>query len=214
MGTLKYSILLSCVLVLAGCSRYTCLFRGSFTGGQETFSTSAPACPFMCSLAIYDQLQTIGLFDVLWLSCSVRSLFVDLYAQKNCLSCHAKQQLLSKELAELQKTVSFYVLMPTDDTAALGDSCNSLAPWSIYAVIDGQCYRPSSIKKVKLPPEYSYMLAERYSSYRQPYLVTFNRADDSSMTQVELVISSVKYKTSCSWYKRVTGWQLECEALP
>lgn len=212
---LKKLIILSFIILLTGCNRYINWYNCTFTGGKKSCYNCSIACPYKKSMAIYDQFQTIALFDVLWLHDIVRTLYTDLYAARHCLNCCEKQELLGQQLKLNQDYISFYVLMPCSDEDLLPTCCGSITPWAVCLKVDGQCYQPAETKVIcNFPDEYLCIFDKRTIRYRNPYLISFNLCDNngnkiinSCTKSIEFVISSSKYRTCATWIQECCQWR-------
>lgn len=206
------------LFMLPSCSRYVRIFKRAFLGGTENCHDVRAACPYICSLAIYDQGQTVALIDLIWLTEPVRKLYVDLLTQRIGATPEEKKRFVAKECKELQDTIAFYVLMPrlNYDTVSIG--CNIFPPWSIILKVNGICYTPcNTIVCQELMPEYMYILGEHFNRYKQPFHVIFSAYGydgepiiNPCTDMIELIFSSVKYSTSCGYKRNVAGWEKIC----
>jgi hypothetical protein len=203
--------LLSCMfLLLSNCSRYFNWAQSTFTGGVKR-QICMPTQAFTCSSAIYDQFRTVGLFDVLWLNRAARSEFVKLRTHRQQLTLEQQQALMCAQEHELDKKITFYVLMPALDIESLPVEAHSPAPWSVSLQVDNRSFQPVTIKHIELEPEFAYMfdcyyLSESFIRFRRVYEVTFDRLDDNQQSIittahkcVKITISSIEYCTSCQW---------------
>jgi len=172
---LKLYSLIIALLGISGCSRYIDWGKTVFNQGCQT---PVPKCiteKYLASLHIYDQLTTVGLFDILWLSDEVRTAYCKLYAQKRGLCKTNYQACLRRQLEENRHFISFYMLayIPHDsaDQEQLGEKCSR---WTINLKIGDKCYCPAEIKKIELCPEYKLFFGRTYRHSKTPYIITFN----------------------------------------
>jgi hypothetical protein len=179
---MKQIAFLYCMLVLllslAGCGRYVCWVKDVFDQGDKLETFSCEVEGYIRSARVYDQFDTLGLFDALWLNHVVRHAYVDSYSLKHCLSDAAYQALLNQELEQTENFISFYVLasVPGQFNTLLTD-LNSL--WTVRLEIDGQCYEPVKLKIVDLTHEYQKFFGPRFTIFKTAYLVAFDARDKS-----------------------------------
>lgn len=207
----KIYILFCFVLTLSNCSRYFDWAQSTFTGGTKR-EICLSTREFICSSSIYDQFRTVGIFDVLWLNSTARSEFVKLRTCRDQLSPDRKQELISAQQIELDRQLTFYVLMPVLPVESLPVEPCSPAPWSVSLQVDNcRSYQPICIKPVDIEPEFAYLfdcyyLGESFIKFKRPYLVIFDACDDlrepvikPESRCVKITISSIEYCTSCQW---------------
>lgn len=160
---------LCCLLfVLPGC-RYIEWGRDVFYQSEKRCSYTELRDEYIRSLRIYDQLTTLALFDVVWLSEPIRRWFSQEYA---LLYGCAPETILCEQLEENMLGTSFYVLAATPHNVdyLLSDT---IKPWTLYMKVDGECYKPSSLKEVELPYIYRIYFGLKYSAAKKVYLVKF-----------------------------------------
>lgn len=115
---------------------------------------------YIRSVRVYDQLTTLALFDVLWISPEV-------------LCAYNKEQYSENQVCAHDQEISFYVLaaMPHAYDALLTDIAS---PWTLYLSINGNCLQPTSLKLVDVPYAYQVFLGKYYSAAKKAYYVTFS----------------------------------------
>lgn len=211
------------ILFLPSCVQYFDWYKCTFTGGQRNLNVNLAslqqACPYLCSMAIYHQFQTIGLFNALWLTRDSISAYAQLRANRLGLSCAEQNIIIQKKLEKIKNKLVFYILMPKLSKRSLIKLDDYSFPWAVYLNVstNGYCnaYQPTCIKKVyNLAPEYRFIFRSNFGDnfgdnqnrairYRDIYKVEFELCPEVLNLlnpEVALVISSVEYKTNCcSW---------------
>jgi len=197
--------LLIMLLSFSGCGRYVCWMKDVFNQGDKLETFSCDVEGYIRSARVYDQFDTLGLFDGLWLNHVVRHAYVDSYSLKHCLSENDYLALLNQELEQADNFISFYVLasVPGQYNTLLTD-VNSL--WTVRLEIDGHCFEPVKLKIVELMPEYQKFFGPRYTIFKTPYLIVFDAIDKdgapltSPLTEcIALVFRRVGRETRLVW---------------
>ena len=152
-------------------------------------------------MTVYDQLTTVAMFNVLWLSDTVRTTYVDLNALKYGKTPEQKRATLRRQLAENTHFITFYVAVPYE--LVLGDK-NSR--WSISLDIDGKSYLPIETKIIDLNPEYKSIFGKKFTRFKNAYMVRFDAKDvqerpliTSDTEQLKLYFRSTKKEVILSW---------------
>lgn len=166
--------LLFVLLVLCGCaSRVIDWAKDTVQQGAALPDFSKPAKVFLRSFAIYDQFETRAIFDVLWLADPVRIAYARLFAAKNGLRDAQEQLFESKQLAQNEALISFYILSLYNIPLRQDEG-----DWSLLLEIDGLRSSPREIKQIELSPEYVSFFGKNYSRFKVPYVVTFAARDE------------------------------------
>lgn len=153
-------------------------------------------------VAIYDEFITKAIFDVLYLSDSVRIAYVNKHVQKKGLDDSTKKRLLSTELEQNKNWIKFYILSDIRDKEH--DSLTAKnSTWSLFLRFNDETnVQPLSIKEVELPPEYQYFFGSRFTLFQRYYEVTFpaknlnNRSYIRDKTPFKLFFSSSYKETA------------------
>ncbi len=127
---------------------------------------------YLRSVVVYDQFTTVAIFDALWLSDDIKTLYTDTYAAMHGRTPEVRKTFLRRQLKENSEFVSFYVLSTHDIPLNAKP-----APWSVYLKIGEKTYQPLEIKMVELLPEYGSFFGKKLSSHKDPYEVKFERKD-------------------------------------
>lgn len=162
---------LGCIVVLAGCGRVLDWGSSNFTQAKKITSSSVP-CQHIKSLIVYDQFSTVAIFDALWLSDAVRTVYADLHSFKQGKNVELSNAFLRRQLEENKHFISFYLLTPYD--LLLGDK-NS--PWSVMLEIDGNLYAPLEIKVIEMAPEYQAFFGKKLNRFKAVQMLKFNAKD-------------------------------------
>lgn len=207
----KLFLVLIPLLLFPGC-RYYCWLKDVFDQGVYTDDFSTIPSKYVRSARIYDQLATLGIFDVLWLHDEVRIAYAQAYAEKHCLNEEQYERLLQRQFAENEQFINFYVL-----AAYPGQEDNTLNErdsfWAICLESDGQMYQPTQIKLLKdLDPEYIFFFCSRFTVFKDIYLVRFNkyRTDGSPVIpegtkEITMHFNRVGRKTCATWCLDIYG---------
>ena len=169
------------IFLLPGCvNQYTNWAKRTFPQGCELEQYECCVEPFLKRVKLYDQFQTLGIFDVLWLANPVRKAYVDLTAEKYCKSEREYEKLLHDELAKNHDLITFYLLIEKEYTIRglkeLGDQDDAM--WGVCLEIDDTVLHPIALEKIDLSPEYRTLFGERVRSYKnrlkQAYRISFD----------------------------------------
>lgn len=200
------AVIISIVLLVStGCSRIVRWGKCTFAQAARLCIDISPACAYVRTIRQYDQFNTVALFDVLWLSDTVREIYSALYAAEHCRSPEQTAQFLRRQLQENDHFISFYVLMPQNKESALTYN-GQRGIWSVCLVVNGVSYAPREIKVIDLAPEYRIIFGNRYNNFKVPYLVQFDALDlherqiiTATTQKIQLCFISAKYTISVEW---------------
>ncbi len=172
----------------------------TFSQGRINKDHENTVKPFLKGLRLYDQFDTLAIFDAIWLSDTVRTAYAQVYAKMIGKGEDAYIDFLRRELNANTYFVSFYVLsqksIPLTDLPPL---------WVLHLEIDGKKYLPASIKAVELAPEYLGFFGKRVNNHKEPYEVRFDRKDAEGndilegKRQIKLFFSSPRHYGVMSW---------------
>lgn len=183
--------------------------------GKQTFEQSgkqkddvASIKTYVKQINMYDQLNTVGLFDALWLSDEVRRFYAEKYAQMTGKTDEEIMIMLRRLFKANSHNISFYVLTPSDVVLAVKP-----VEWAIYLEVDGKKYQPTFVKKCELPSQYQVLFGKRCNPHKQPYEVKFDRHDvngnDILLHEVphcmKLSLANPKYVGSTQWEVAITN---------
>lgn len=161
------------ILILPGCGGTLIDFtKENFPQGYKYEDYKKVAKHYLRDISIYDQFTTLGLFDGLWLSDEVRTLYTDMYAQMLGKDIDAKNAFLRRQLKENNHFISFYVL----STHSVPLSVKPI-PWALHLEIDSKKYLPFEVKTVELPVQYKTLFGKQFNKHKQAYEIKFDRND-------------------------------------
>ena len=209
---MRYKILFYIVpsfflILLPGCGRIVDWAKDSFYQGNDLYDYSTIPRKYLRSITVYDQFETMGTFDSLWLSDSVRTAYAQLNACKRGKSFEHERASLRRQLEENKHYIDFYVLSlynkPLDTEDAL---------WTLFLEVGGNRYAPIEIKAIELAPEYQFFFGKRFSKFKVPYLVRFNAYDIENRPiitkrteEIRLIFRSVEKDVMLNWNLRELG---------
>lgn len=201
---LIFSLLL-CSLV-PGCKRYIEWGERSFYQGEQWEHELTHARNYIRSVKMYDQLSTLGIFDVMWLSDDVRTVYADLESSRRGKTNERKEVFLRRQLEENDYFISFYLLSAPAKKSGFAHA-GEQGYWSLFLTLGDEVYYPSEIKKVDLAPEYELMFGKRANRFKTAYLVKFNARslDDEDIFRpdvhtLELHINGVDRGAALQWH--------------
>lgn len=170
---MKHNVLSGMLIVLlfgvSGCGRVVDWGTELFDQGEDLPSLNAAARGYLRSCTIYDQLATAGMFDALWVSDEVRTLYTDAYARRRGKNDEFKKTFLRRQLEENRHFIMFYVLSPFE--LPLGEPHSQ---WQVFLKIGADVYYPVELKPAELEPEYIGFFGKKYSRFKAPYSIKFD----------------------------------------
>ena len=162
-------MLLACsTMFFSACVKTYKLVPSESSQGKEHEDKREVIASNLRSVRVYDQWQTRAMFDVLWMSESVRSACADIAALRRGGS--------SKKVEESkgESEEYFYILADIRDQfhPELDDK---EASWTIYLQTKNGEITPKDITKVKLSPEVLSLFGHRFPrpKFKESYKVTF-----------------------------------------
>lgn len=193
------------LMLLSGC------FIGNVTDwADETFYQSQmhkeddrAVKKYLRGIRLYDQFETVGIFDVLWNADELCTIYSRIHAAKMGKDREAELAFLRRQLSSNTYFVTMYVLSMNENPLT-----TSASSWVLYLDIDGKHYLPADIKIVELAPEYTQFFGSCISNHKQSYEIKFNRKDPDGNDILEgkkivkLFFSNTRYFAS-------VGWQLD-----
>ncbi len=199
-------LIFSLVLVfIPGCVKYHKIFKSEFPQGVEVQEPSATAEAHLRSCALYDQFQTLALFDVIWFSDRLKSTYVDMISKRYGKDNEAREALLRRQLEENKHWITFAMLADIRDKTHVGMGEKDSA-WSLYIqMLDGEKVQPVSIKEVELEPEHQIFFGSRFNMFKKAYLVKFpakplgGKAYLDRGESFKMTIASTKKTATIEW---------------
>jgi hypothetical protein len=203
--------ILFCMLplcLLSSCTRYYRWGKQQFTQVDKRAGDDQAVVSYLRSVDLYDEFQTVGMFDALWLSEEVRLHYIDQIAKRFALLDDKVAKMRKDALEENERLLSFYLVMTQNNDGILPELAarDAQATWAVVLRQDGKEYPVKTVTRVDLEPEYRQIFGKRYSRYRTAYKLDFNRYSSkmndlfpTNERPLELVIRSAKYNVSFSW---------------
>jgi len=188
------------VLIFSGCGRVKDWADRTFDQGKTHQEERGLINYYLRSIKIYDQFTTIALFDVLWLSDAIRTLYADTYIKMHGRTEEVRQTFLRRQLKANSHFITFYVLSTHEIQLNIKP-----AQWIAYLKIGDTTYLPLETKSVELTPEYLHFFGKKLSKHKQPYEIRFERKDQEGKDilegaqVIELYLSGPKHYGSISW---------------
>lgn len=200
MKSLQKIILMVGIASLPGCGGVIDWAIERFDQGGTHKKDKELISYYMRSKNIYDQFTTVALFDALWLSDDIRTLYTDSYAKMHGRSNEVRQTFLRRQLKANTHFIDFYVLS-TDEVPL------NVKPivWALYLKVGDITYQPLAVKAVDLSPEYKQFFGRKLSNHKRSYEVRFERydADGKDILDgqdiIELYFSGPGSYTSVEW---------------
>ncbi len=194
------SLLAVSVVLLSGCGGVKDWVNETFSQGKLHKEDKKVIDSYIRSLKIYDQFETVALFDVIWTSNKIRTLYANTYASMHGRSQEVRKTFLRRQLKANDHFVSFYVLSTHEIPL------NEKPPtWVTYLNIGDKKYAPVEVKTVELAPEYILFFGSRLSKHKRPYEIRFDRKDTEGKdilegaTTMSLVFSGPRHYSSVKW---------------
>jgi len=189
------------LLLLSGCGRIVDWGKSNFTQAKKLEFKYKQARQDLKSKTVYDQLTTVGIFDVLWLSDNVRTAYADLHAIKYRKTEEQRKAMLRRQLAENNHFISFYVAVPYE--VILGEKNSE---WSLSLEINDTTYLPIEVKVIDLNPEYEAIFGNKFSRFKNAYLVRFDAKNiqerpliTTDTHEINLYFRSTKKEVILTW---------------
>lgn len=189
------------LLSLPGCGRIIDWGKQTFNQGQEVDEINKRVKDYIRSIKVYDQFTTRGIFDAIWLSDEARTAYADLYAFRQGKSDEHTKTFLRRQLEENKHFISFYVLSLYE--VPLGESNSE---WNLILKVNDAEYVPLEVKKIELPHEYRIFFGDKFTRFKEPYIVKFNAKDvdenfiiTSQAKKIELLFRAVDRRVVLCW---------------
>ena len=167
------------VTLLLGLSVLPACDRGAVEWVEDTFEQSKThdvdkkmVKKYLKSVRVYDQFDTIAIFDVLWLSNDIRSTYSSLHSTMAGMSKEASIAFLRRQLKATEHYVNFYIL--STDNIVLNATP---APWMVTLKVGEKKYAPLEIKVLDMSPEYKTIFGSLLTNHKRPYEIKFDRKD-------------------------------------
>jgi hypothetical protein len=172
-STLSFYALVLILFLFPGCTRIVDWAKDSFYQGDAIcYDMSVPKY-YIRSMTVYDEFDTRGRFDILWLSDQVRTAYVHLYNVKHGNLSDENNTFLRRQLTENEHVITFYVIVPPSYILA-----DPATEWSLFLQIGDCRVYPIEIREIDPEPEYKAFLGKHFNRFRTAYLVRFPAKDD------------------------------------
>lgn len=174
----KYEVfIVALVILLPGCGGNVVDWgKKSFAQGGVYQDTHTLIQSYMRDVKVYDMFDTLGSFDVLWLSDEVRTLYTQLHATMFGKTEDSQGIFLRRQLKANTQHLVFYVLAGKNISLS-----KKPIVWAMYLDIDGKKYQPVEVKQTDLPVQYQMFFGKRLTSHKQAYEIKFDRNDTESL---------------------------------
>lgn len=159
---------------------------------------------YLKSVRVYDEFNTVALFDILWLSNDIRTTYALLHSDMNGLSREASNAFLRRQLKANDHFLTFYVLSAHDIPLNMTPSL-----WNMYLKIDGKTYNPTEIKVVEINPEYRAIFGTVLNNHKRPYEVKFDRKDPDGNEIVPSSVKTISFNLSSALYYATVDFFVE-----
>ncbi len=209
-------VMVGVLLLLSGCAidNVTEFADTTFYQSQKYTEDSQIIKRYVKGLRLYDQFETIAIFDALWNSDEMRTLYARLYGTKMGKNEEDQLAFLRRQLSANLYTISFYVLSMKEISLTTTPHV-----WVMYLEVDGKRYLPTDIKIAEPPAEYIQFFGKRMSNHKQVYELFFDRKDAEGVDvlanakTVKLFFSSPRYFGSVGWELDTKGNALDTVVL-
>lgn len=190
----EFAVLCLSIITLSGCGgRLTNWALDNFNQGGTITGCFEHPYEYVRTVTVYDQVNTVAMFDALWLSDRVRQSYIDLRSYRFNWSDEQSIAALNQQRQEENSFITFYVLSSNDIRLASSDPV-----WSVSLDVDGMTYTPVEIRIADLEPEYKAFFGGLYVRSKRAYKIRFNATNDNGA----LVISNATQMVSL-WFRSV-----------
>lgn len=195
-----YTVLI--ITLCAGCQRYIDWAKGNFYQGENArwYDPNITHCAVR-SVTVYDQFDTLAMFNALWLCDEVRTAYADAYAFKRGKSVEQKNAFLRRQLEENCHFIVFYVLSSQNISLS-----GSEAVWAIMLEVNNNVYAPVEVKRIELCPEYKTIFDTHFNRFKVAYQVRFDAKDAEGnlllcqgVQELILRLRSVQKEVALTW---------------
>ncbi len=192
MKYLKEAVLLAGLVGLPACD------RGVINWAEDIFEQSKThdidkklVKKYLKSVRVYDQFDTIAIFDVLWLSNDIRGVYSHLHTTMSGIHKEASTAFLRRQFKANEHYLIFYILS-TDDIVL-----NAIpAPWMIHIKLGEKTYTPLEVKSLEMSPEYKTIFGSLLTNHKRPYEVKFDRKDPDGKDIMNTDIKTMTFSMS------------------
>lgn len=201
MKYLRHFALVGGMLFLPGCGGIIDWGKSHFDGGKQASYDKKKVAPYLRHMIVYHHFHTKAVFDVMWLSDEMKTIYSDIHARMYGKNEDAHKTFLRRQLKANSHFISFYVLA-SKQAPLNAKECR----WKMCLTVNDKKYVPSDLRIVELSPEYELLFGKMFNKYKRAYEVKFERKDPDgkdifpSGTQLlTLTFNSPDYYTSAVW---------------
>lgn len=183
MKKIQLASLGTLVVLLTGCGGALKKWKEeTFTQAKlyKSEENEAVVKQYLQSLSLYDQFETVALFDALWLSDEIKTAVSDIHVQLLGKNKEVRNNFLRRQLKDNSEYVSFYVLSQHGISFV-----DHPTQWHLHLVTDGNSYSPASIKLLEITPEYRIVLNKKLTPHKDVYEVKFLRKNSKGKDILE-----------------------------
>lgn len=202
------------ICFLSGCRRYYNWGKQFFVQADNRDLHDAGIKSYHTYITAHQGFETVGWFDILWMSDPVWDWYRAAVARRYGLPADAADVLKDEKDVQTSAYITFYVLMsqpnvPTDPLPRFGNHLPS--QWAITLLVDGKEYQAQEIKQMDLAPELQRFFALHYNRYRTPYRVKFARHNTAqedllASDEMQLKFRSVAHELDFVWDHAEKRW--------
>lgn len=204
----NYFFLGACLVLIPGCGRVIDWVTDSFYQGDDLAQPSTVAKRYTRSVVLYDQLDTVGMFDALWLADEVREAYVRMYGAKHRYKEEQYKQFLDRQLEENAHFVVMYVLaLESIGSVPLTDKKRAM--WTLSLRIGDTYFMPFEIKQVDLKPEYKDLFGDKVSKFKTAYIVRFKVQDPDGNMLVHKGLPEIALHVRSTMKEAQLVWRLD-----
>ncbi|MFT6765272.1 MAG: hypothetical protein ACJAZS_000147 [Alteromonas naphthalenivorans] len=176
--------------------------KENFPQGKEYKNYQKKIKQYVKEVNIYDNFNTLGLFDALWLSDEMRTVYSDINADMRGKNTDVRHAFVRRQLKENKHYISFYVLSTHDNPLSVKP-----VPWAMHLEVDDKRYMPFEVKSIELAVEYKTMFGTLFNNHKTPYEVRFERTNSNGADilqeghahKMKLYFSSPEHFSSAQW---------------
>lgn len=206
---------LGLVFILTGCVGYHNIVPPEFPQHEHKSKGWAEAKEYaeknLKTVKVYDELQTIALFDFMRYSDEMALASANIKSDRKGVGKNTRRQILLHNLAANQAEFKFLVQADVRQSVQRSlDKKNS--PWTFWLeTVDGKKTRPTSIKKISHTDITKQFFGDQFSRLKQLYQIIFplsgNDLEQARIRRgpVRLICRSSQKKCKVSW-PAAEGW--------
>ena len=186
-------------IMLSGCGALIDWYKETVPQSATHAYDKKTVQQYLKSIRLYDEFATIAMFDVLWLSDEIRTMYAKQYSAVRKHSSNAETEAIRRQLQVNETLIAFYVLSLRSSPLH-----TATAQWIAYLDVDGVVYYPQEIKFIELVPHFKAMFGSLLTKHKQACEVKFNRIDQEGRDimlgkKMTLHFSDHKYYGSIEW---------------